>query len=78
MSTKLTYNLPTWFEEKGYWLSISNRYSIFPAIQSTILYHKDKIPFGYLTDSQEVASWNWIPSMTSVIEAIGEFEKNGQ
>ena len=56
--TKVSHNLPSWFEEKGYQLSNDH-----------IIYYRE---FPYRV---EVAHWNWTPSLTSVIEAVKEFEK---
>ena len=66
--TKPSHNLPTWFEEKGYWLSDSEE-EFIP--RPTILYREE----GHRS-SIEIARWYWTPSMTSVIEAVKEFEND--
>ena len=61
--TKVSHNLPTWFED--YSLS----YPSWSDEDAVLRYSK------YPDNSIEVAHWNWIPSLTSVVEAVKEFEE---
>ena len=63
--TEFFHNLPTWFEDQGYYMS------------GNILYYNSRLTKG-LINPQVVAQWGWIPSLTSVIETVREFERRNE